>query len=273
MDSKNKYKDKIEELVADRQKFIDFVYTSPEDAVKELKRRWHDESIKVPISIPPIFEKGFKAVLHRQLITPNYEVLRFLSIADGLDFDPIFFEYTKDKFVTENEWKYHLGCLHFYLGHGKKGGIKLDRSNIIDFNKSNGKKLSDVKTIWNQSLVDFHHELFLKRFPKLNPKLFDGSDWYSKNGGCAKDYYKNFFLLFIKHGILFENFMLDTKEMSFSKEVFLPAFIEVKEKTGLKPLIVALEPTEIEEDIFWMCYPPEEVVRSVKKKTGKAAGE
>ena len=41
----------------------------------------------------------------------------------------------------------------------------------------------------------------------------------------------------------------------FTKTVFLPAFIAVYKEFGVKPLIVALEPTEIETDIFWMSHP------------------
>ncbi len=271
MDLKDKYKDLIEELVSDRQKFNDYLYTPVNDAILELEKRSKDLSIKTVSCVPKIFENSFKAVLHRQLVTPNYEVLRFVSIADGMDLDPLFFEYTEDKFVTENEWKYSLGCQSFYMGHGKKGGIKLKNLKVIDFNASNGKKISEVKTLWSQTLPDFHHELFLTRFPNFGKNLFDGSSWYKDNGGNAKGYYKPFLSLFIKHGILFENFLLDYKELSFTKEVFLPAFLEIAEETGLKPLIVALEPTEIEEDIFWLCHPSPVIdcVEKIKNRTKK----
>ena len=59
--------------------------------------------------------------------------------------------------------------------------------------------------------------------------------------------------------------MLDVKELSFTKEVFLPAFIEVIRITGVKPLIVALSPTDIEGDNFWMCHPHESEIH-VKEK-------
>jgi len=103
-------------------------------------------------------------------------------------------------------------------------------------------------------MTDFHHELFNARFPKFKNSIFDESKWYWKMGKC-KTVLQTLFTFFIKHGILFENFLLDSKELSFSRDVFLPAFLQIEEETGLKPLIVALEPTEIEEDIFWMCYP------------------
>ncbi len=257
IDLYEKHKAKVEELMSHRESFNAFVYTPMEEAIQLLKERWHDKQIKIPIPIPEIFEAGFKAVLARQIVTPNYEVIRFLSIADGFEMEPVIFEYKDDKFVTENEWKYHLGKLHFYFGFGRNGGVKLKHAKIINFNECNGKKLSDIKTVWGQALIDFHHEMFLSRFPKLEGSLYDASHWYKMNGGCAKEYYKMFFYLFIKHGILFENFLLDAEEEEFSRHIFLPALIETRERTGVKPLIVALEPTDIEGDVFWMCHPPE----------------
>lgn len=266
MTAQEKHRTKIEKLLSDKKSFQDYVYTPPMEAIKELKRRWSDDLLKPNTPIPKIFETGFKAVLHRQLVTPNYELLRFMIIADGFNFEPVFFEYLNDKFVTESEWKYCLGSLHFFFGYGKKGGIKIQRQNIINFNEANGKKIGDIKTTWGQKLADFHHELFAQRFPDLSNSIYDGSKWYAQNGGCAKEYYKPFLSLFLKHGILFENFLLDNKELCFSREVFLPALLEVEEEYGVKPLIVALEPTDFEEDIFWTCYPPENK-RMIEEKT------
>ena len=65
----------------------------------------------------------------------------------------------------------------------------------------------------------------------------------------------SFLGLFLQNAILFENFILDYKELEFTKEVFLPAFIEIYKRFGIKPLIVALEPTNLEWEIFWMCHP------------------
>ena len=59
----------------------------------------------------------------------------------------------------------------------------------------------------------------------------------------------------IQNGILFENFVLnDANEKGFSYEVFLPIFLKVFHYFKLKPIIVALSPTEIEHEEFWACY-------------------
>ncbi|HVU06202.1 MAG TPA: hypothetical protein VHE10_00160 [Candidatus Paceibacterota bacterium] len=255
----------IERLTSDRQAFNDFIYTSLEDAAKELAARHEDSGIAryvadtLPAGVPEPLAKAPKAVLFRQLATPNYEFRRFISIADAIgDFEPLLWEYHQDKFTSNNECKKSWGKMSFYLGKGKKGGSKIARFNVIDFNSYNGKKIDEVKTLWGQSLIDFHHELIEKTYSGflfLKPTLFDASEWFSRSGGNAKDYYRNFLTLFLKNAILFENFMLDEKEIGFTKEVFLPAFIEILRSSGRKPLIVALEPTDIEGEEFWMCHP------------------
>ncbi len=252
----------IDALISDRKKFEDFVYTPVGEAVVELKNRGNDRELAKKISnlvesIPEPLRKKPKAVLFRQLATPNYEVRRFVSIVDLIDgLDPLFWEYYNDKFTSNNEWKHSLGKLMFFCGFGKKNGIKIENENVIEFNQFVGKKISEVKTLWGQSLVEFHHNLFESTYESFTQKeFFDASDWFRENGSMAKDYYKPLITLFVQNAILFENFILDVKELSFTRDVFLPAFIKTFEDTGYKPLIVALEPTELEDDVFWLCHP------------------
>lgn len=254
----------IDELIADREKFTRFVYTPLDEALEEFKKRQNDKELSevlqklLPIGAPSPMKNSPKAVMFRQLVTPNYEIRRFLDLIDMVEeLDPMFLEYAEDKFTDNNEWKYSLGKMSFYFGQGKKGGEKIQRTRVIDFNSYRGKKLSEVKTLWGQSLIDFHHEFFLEAYGEIlsEDSFFDGSDWFSRSGGQAIDYYKNFLMLFIRDGILFENFLLDTKEVDFTRNVFLPAFIEATLESGVKPLIVALEPTDIESAEFWMCHP------------------
>lgn len=255
----------IEELIEDREAFNAFIYTPLDQAIQELSTRAEDLALQKMVAdtlsqrLPDLFQDKKIGILFRQLATPNYEMRRFVSILDAIEgIVPVFWEYYSDKFTSNNEYKHSLGKLHYFLGKGKKGGVKIDTQNIIDFNKYNGEKISDVKTLWGQSLVSFHHELFEKEYGKVETtSFFDASKWFAGSGGSAKEYYTNFITLFVKNGILFENFMLDEKELSFTTEVFLPAFIEVWQKTGKKPLIVALEPTDIEGDKFWICHTPE----------------
>lgn len=266
----------IGELISDREKFNSFVYTPADIAISELKKRRDNEELKNKILsllnsniIPEPFIKEPRATLFRQVITPNYELRRFVSIADALGIKPLFWEYHADKFVPKNEIKYYLGMMAFSKGRGKRGGLIRDYKGIIDFNSSNGKKLSDIKTLWGDDLISFHHSLFNNTYRKVpQDYFFDASNWLKSNGGTAIDYYKAYLALFVYQGILFENIMLDTKELSFTRDIFLPAFIEIKRLTGFKPLIIALEPTDIETDEFWMCHPYESK-RFIERKLNK----
>jgi hypothetical protein len=121
---------------------------------------------------------------------------------------------------------------------------------------ANGRRISELKTLWGEGFVEFHHEFLHERFPHLRDKHVDISSWLKESGSGAKDYYQKFFTLFLKDGILFENFLLDKKELNFTKEIVLPAIINIEKATGKKPLIVALEPTKHEGDKFWNSYPP-----------------
>jgi len=265
----------IGKLVADRAAFDAFVYTPLEDAATELRRRAASPAGRAIRTLPGRFEEGTKAVLWRNVVTPNHDVSGFLSVAGKLDLEPLFFEYHEDRFDTRNECKFHLGKLYFCRRTGKNSSLRLDRVDVIDFNASNGRKLSSVRTVWDQSLVEFHHEWFLATFPNYRSAMYDGSDWLKAQGPTAQSYYAPFLSLFVRHGILIENFMLQGKELDFTRAVFLPAFVEVIKATGLKPLIVPIEPTDTEGDKYWLCYPHEtaEFVTNRLKMTKSEAGQ
>ncbi len=261
----------LERLIEDRAAFNDFVYTPVEEALEELGRRWKDPAIPDLSFVPPSMQKGFTGVLFRQLVTSNYEVRRFVSILDSLNLEMLFWEYLEDKFTSNNEWKHSLGRLLFYKGKSASGDPIIEAKTIVDFAHFDGAKLSSVETLWGQNLVEFHHEFIEKRFRNVHHTFFDASTWCKENGGGSEGYYRPYLSLFIKYGILFENFMLDSKEIAFTRKVFLPAFIEVYKKTGHKPLVVSLEPTDIEGDRFWLCHPYEDKEFVLEKGTRVAA--
>jgi hypothetical protein len=172
-----------------------------------------------------------------------------------MDMPPIFFDHSIDKYASVNEWKYNLGRMCFYQGRDSRGNPCQRTAKIIDFNKFDGKPMPEVKTLWDQPLLGFHRDLFAQEYPHLEHNIFHASDWLSRHGARAKEYYRSFLLLFIRHGILFENLLLEGKERTFVREVFLPAFVNAWQETGYKPLITALEPTDIEGEDFWLSHP------------------
>ncbi|MFA6050365.1 MAG: hypothetical protein WC761_04180 [Candidatus Paceibacterota bacterium] len=256
----------IEKLIADKVSFYNLIYTPLDEAIIEFEKRKGDKELlqyvekSLPAGIPKELSAMRNIILSRSLVTPNYELRRFMSAVDGMDdFTPVFWEYWQDDFRPNvSPSKHHLAKMTFYLGHSKNGEEKIARQSIVDFNTENGKKLADVKTVWGQGFVDFHHELFNVEYKDKVERavFFDASEWYKKSGESVREYYKHVFTLFLVHGILFENFLIENEtEAQFVREVFLPAFMEIVRETGRKPLIVALDPTEMEGHDFWMYYP------------------
>lgn len=258
-------------LVGNRQLFNDIVYTPLSLAVEELAVRWNDDVLRVVVDsnlsepVPETFASGFKAVLFRSLASPNYELIRFMNIPDVLDLEPVILEIHNDKFTLNNSLKYFLAKLPIHQGFGKKGGSKLIFKKVLDFNASHKKKISEVDTLWGQALISFHHELISFVYPAGQVRTLDVSTWLHNGGRTAKDYYRDVMLLFVRHGILFENFVLEGEDMEFTRDVFLPAFMHAWQVTGTKPLIVALEPTDVEGDLYWMSY-PQQVLSVIDEK-------
>lgn len=249
----------IEVLVKNKENFRDFIYTPLAKVKDELVSRWENSNLKNCIKeylqndIPKPFLDGFKVVLFRQLFTPNYEFRHFIKVISKLKMEPIFFEYYDDKFTSHNILKHSLGKMKFQAEIGYKN--KIESKNIINFNEFDGKKIKDVRTIWGQSLISFHHELLESFLPRSSRYLFDASEWFKRGGGSAKQYYDRYISLFIRNGILFENFILEGSELIFIKEVVLPSFIHIWRITQKKPIIVELLPPNTEDDIFWLCHP------------------
>jgi hypothetical protein len=252
----------VHDALLDHAAFNDLVYTPWDQALEELKKREGNTQLDaylaklLPRGIPEAMRSKKSMALFRHIATSNYEIYRFMAVADSLDvLQPLILEYTEDKFNDRNEGKYFLGKLAFHKGVNKKGETMWESARIIDFNDSNNKPISTITTMWGERLVDFHHELFRKSFPQHANCTTDISEWLRAFGPAAKDYYKQFLALFLRDGLLFENFFIDQREFGFTKEIILPAITQIMQESGLKPLIVPLAPTEIEGDQFWHAHP------------------
>lgn len=252
----------IDSLLADKDTFNNFVYTSWKDALITLRARRTDDEIQklsqrlFPHGIPGVIADKPAMVLFRNIATPNYETFRFLICADVMDeLRPVFFEYTRDKFTDINPSKYALGMLCYYQGLNKLRQPIVTYHSVVDMDRANGKKFTDITTKMNEPFVDFHHRMLTTQLTGRSFDLYDASEWLLLHGNRAADYYLPFLALFIRDGILFENFLFSKEEMWFNRNVILPALIDIRDQTGHKPLIVALEPTNIEGDLFWTSYP------------------
>ncbi len=248
-------------IMSDHNIFNQVVYTPLSEALIILEERQKDPILMAKIekllkgNIPEILKIKKCGIMARQLATPNYENRAFISIANDNNLHPVFFEYFDDKFTSNNKYKHSLGQLHINNRVDKNGDDVIEKINIIDFNKNNGKKINEIKTLWNESFVDFHKKLF-GLYNLYNFSFFQETDWYEKRDEKPIEFYTNFFLLISCYGILFENFTssIDDPEGKFSIDVVLPALEIVTNLTGIKPLIVPIPPMDLESDDLWYSH-------------------
>jgi hypothetical protein len=251
----------FDKIMSSHKFFNQTVYTALPEAVKILEARQKDKELKEKVEkllsgdIPEFFRKiGKYGVSERQVATPNSDTRQFIKLTKNNGLTAVFSEYLEDKFTSNNEFKLSLGRLDIHR-NSKRGNEINEKLTIVDFNKNDGKRIKDVLTFWGQPLVDFHKKLFKFYGFSLNDFIFyDASDWLRRNGQTAKFYYKNDLLLYVCHGILFENFLLSGNEGRFTKNIFLPAFEYVIKSTGQKPLIVPVSPIDKENDVASFSY-------------------
>jgi len=249
-------------IVSNRKLFNETVYTKLTEATKILEERQKDLELVKKIekflnnNIPePIKNMGKNGLQFRDVATPNHDTYWFIELTKDHGLKTIFFEYPGDKFTSNNDFKCSLGKLHIHDRLNKKRNQIEENITIVDFNKYNGKPLKDVLTFWGEPVVNFHRRLFdVYGYKKEDFYFYDNSGWLKANGETAIKYYTNLLMLLVCHGILFENFLLTGREGKFTEEVFLPAFQNVINLTGRKPLIVPIPPMDNEEDSHWISY-------------------
>jgi len=247
----------------DGQYFLKNFYSSLPDTKIEIQNRWRNEKLKKKInklinsnSVFRHFSKP-RAVLARPIASPNFEFFHFTKLSKGAELKPLYIECTNEKFVAGNLVKYHLCRPFFYDGKGKNGGNRVSAVSLVDFNKNGGRELSKIKTLEGKSLVKYHHNNLYLSFPRLRKEVFNISDWFKKlRFNSRKDYYFYYLSLFICHGVLFENYMInDPEERKFTENIVIPSFNKILNKYKIKPLIVPPLPLEKENDLLWYCYP------------------
>ena len=271
--------DDFDKIMSDRKLFNNTVYTPLSKAIKILEERRQDKKLMEKVrkllkgNIPKVLINKKCGVLCRQIATPNHETKMFLSITKDNNLFPLLFEYHDDRFVPENEFKHSLGQLHLQKKKDRKGYAQVERITIVDFTKNSGKKLKNIKTLWEEPLIDFHKKLFyFHGYESKDFDFYDGSSWYKENGEKAINYYTNFFLLFTCFGILFENFLISKDaEGEFTRDIVLPAIKEVFELTGIKPLIIPVGPLDVENDSLWYYhdYKIKDILIKNKNQHGK----
>jgi hypothetical protein len=239
----------------------DFLYSSLEEAVAELSLRRSDkefcnfvDNLFIKRDIPdPLQNMPPRAVFARYIASPTLEFEAFYSLAVKSGLSPLMLEFASDKLVARN-WEKFCLCKMSFVKREQMTGQKIAVNNLINFNLDEGKALKDIQTKSGESLVDFHHQLMQKFLNGAPLEIYDFSEWFIPNRGSERwSYYLRYISLFICHGILFENFLMDRKEIEFTTQVVMPAFKTITDVTGRKPLIVRALPSESENEPYW-CY-------------------
>ncbi len=247
-------------------------YFSLDEAREEIKKRWANTELKKKIE-EILGEYLFsdltnepKAVLCRSIASPDNGLNFFIDCSHYLDLKPLVIEYSEDKYVVMNEEKRGLTKLRIVNNNGNKEFIE-----IVDSNKEQGKKMSEVITKLNQNikLIDFHHDLLNRHYTNFLFKNY--SDWFHKFKN-PNEYYFYYLLNFVAHGVYFEVFdMTDSdREKSFVNQNVLLNLKKIRDLTGLDPIVVRLYPDNQtdDEDFYWFSYPSKiqnDIISLIKK--------
>jgi len=244
------------------------VYTTIENAKKEIVKRWNDKDLKKKVEeylggdIPKGFLNEPRAVLFRNIASPDLEFLYFLKMAKDNGMKPLVLEYTHDKFSTRNADKLCLAKLAIFEGKNKNGEAIVRYRKLIDIKVQDNKEFCEIETLEGENLVEFHHNLVTKMVPE-GVDVFGMSQWIEHNGKTAAEYYNKFLALFVCHGILFENFVTDESEAEFEDMVVIPALENVKKIFSVEPIICPLASDP--NDMYWWSYPSE--IEKILEKT------
>ena len=226
---------------------IDTLYTPVDEALAQLRERRSNKRLCATVSefqgaYPPAFlGHDARAFFVRYVVTPNREFELFASTTTTIGLPPLCLKYTADFLSTRNPEKYRLCHPIFEVRPHHFRGLR-----VLNFGQADGQRLRDLKLCSGVSLPEFHHALLHSAFPGINGGLHDFSSWFSTV--CRQDhYYLHYLALFIRDGILFENFLADDpEELRFARERVIPSFARAVELFGVRPLIVPLLPRDKE---------------------------
>lgn len=205
------------------------------DKVEEVELYWRSLGFEIPIRFhKPTLVLGRPACL-------NIEALLALQIAREAGLDSGWLTYDKDKYTNISSLKRSLVQPLFTERLDKLDRFIPKKEKLIkNLNILHGLKLIGLTSDEGHSVLDFHRARLLSIAP--NVQICDMSEWANKLGG-AKGYYEAYLSLFVAHAILIEEYHNEETgegNVAFAKNVFEPAFQNVVERFGARPIIIRL---------------------------------
>ena len=233
-------------------------YFSLDEARLEIRKRWNDTQLRNDVEavlgdrILPGYKDSPKATLWKATISPDNTFDFFIACAAYINIEPVFLEHHFDKFTSLNEEKKNLGRLFLR----ENGNNKI--FDICNIRENENNSIDEVILRNGQKLIDFYNTLFA--LSGHSCIRMDISGW-TKVQGVADNYYYDYLLHFICHGVAFEIFLSDDEdknEVNFTKEVIIPKIEKIKKTFGLEPIIVKPYPDHQtkKEDFYWWSYNP-----------------
>ena len=246
--------------IEDDIRILNEIYTPLEVAKEEFWKRWNDHDLKKRVNsflkdLPNFIRNTPIALLSRQIASPNYEFHMAYKLANKLGLKLVIEEFLDDKFCTSNIVKLGLARMRIFYRFGKNRHHITKKTKVIDISKNDGKQLKKVETYTGEKLFELHHRLL--HLYHRNIRIYDNSEWINSHGRIAIKHYPYFFALFICYGVLLETFWITSskEERDFVFNVVKPAFDQIKDIFGVRPIIVQLLGDNEDGNLIWESYP------------------
>lgn len=195
-----------------------------------------------------------RAILFRQVATPNYELRRFLRLCSRSGFTPVVLQFHADRMSCHNSYKRNLIAPIFVDGIGRNGLPFFKRSKLKSLEKVDNLRLSDIE-IAGRELPKFHADLLLAALPNQPFLSIEASAWFGTYRGGAREYYVDLFQALIGDVLLLEDFVADGEEKRFFDDIVCPAFETASAILGRRPSIMQLCSNRRMASPLWYAYP------------------
>ena len=235
------------------------IYTPADDALAELRRR-RDRGLLRQVhgalagDVPRYLIEHECFVLSRHIATPNNEALHVLARAERDGATAIFSQDPGDKFTSVNTLKRRLARPELYRARDSATGGTFRKVDLVDVAAAENERLEDVVTRGGKPLVGVHNALFA-RLEGRPFRVVDDRAWIDRNHrGRMQELYARYLLLFIAHGVLFEEFETP-EDLHFKTGLILPLVAACEARFGVKPIIVRPhEPTSGSDERFHLAH-------------------
>lgn len=235
------------------------MYTDPKVVTQELDRRRRDKGLQAAVlefvggELPECWPEGQRiATINRYLATSRMEDVMFAHAAQSLGVKPFWPTYEREAFRGVNPEK--VSCLKPRV---QTKGSQFSKQSLVAKGRMaelEGTPLGDIM-VGSRSLIQVHGDARQVVLGDVAENVFDISAWniaQARRFGAtgtpgerlAPHYYNGVMALYIRDGILFEDFDGGPNAGSglggFVDDVVMPAIKRVSALFGLDPLIVRL---------------------------------